>query len=52
VEEPAEKSWVSVTTMRGGERGARETRGDSVAKLSKPLGLTFDEVWVLQRRRR
>ncbi len=52
VEELAEKSGVSVTTIRGVERGAREARGDTVAKLGKPLGLAFDEVWALQRRRR
>ena len=52
VEELAEKSGVSVTTIRSVERGAREARGDTVARLAKPLGLTFDEVWVLQRRRR
>jgi len=33
------------------ERGTREARGDTVAKLAKPLGLTFDDVWRLQRRR-
>ena len=51
VEELAEKSGVSATTLRVVERGAREARGDTVAKLAKPLGLTFDEVWELQRRR-
>jgi DNA-binding XRE family transcriptional regulator len=51
VEELAEKSGVSATTIRDVERGAREARGDTVAKLAKPLGLTFDEVWELQRRR-
>jgi transcriptional regulator with XRE-family HTH domain len=52
VEELAEKSGVSATTIRGVEGGAREARGGTVAKLAKPLGLTFDEVWALQRRRR
>jgi transcriptional regulator with XRE-family HTH domain len=52
VEELAEKSGVSATTIRDVERGAREARGDTVAKLARPLGLTFDEVWALQRRRR
>jgi transcriptional regulator with XRE-family HTH domain len=52
VEELAEKSGVSATTIRGVEGGAQEARGDTVAKLAKPLGLTFDEVWALQRRRR
>ena len=52
VEGLAEKSGVSVTTIRGVERGAQEARGDTVAKLAKPLGLTFDEVWELQRRGR
>jgi len=51
VEELAEKSGVSATTIRDVERGAREARGDTVAKLAKPLRLTFDEVWELQRRR-
>jgi transcriptional regulator with XRE-family HTH domain len=51
VEELAEKSRVSATTIRDAELGAREARGDTVAKLAKPLGLTFDEVWELQRRR-
>ena len=51
VEELAEKSGVSATTIRVVERGAREARGDTVAKLAKPLRLTFDEVWALQRRR-
>jgi transcriptional regulator with XRE-family HTH domain len=52
VEELAEKSGVSATTIRVVERGAREVRGDTVAKLARPLGLTFEEVWGLQRRRR
>jgi len=52
VEELAEKSGVSATTIRVVERGAREVRGDTVAKLARPLGLTFDEVWALQRRGR
>ncbi len=51
VEGLAEKSGVSASTIRGVERGAREARMDTVAKLAKPLGLTFDEVWRLQRRR-
>jgi XRE family transcriptional regulator, fatty acid utilization regulator len=51
VEELVEKSGVSATTIRDVERGAQEARGDTVAKLAKPLGLTFDEVWRLQRRR-
>ncbi len=50
VEELAEKSGVSATTIRDVERGTREARMDTVAKLAKPLGLTFDEVWRLQRR--
>ena len=52
VVELAQKSGVSVTTIRDVERGAREARWDTVAKFAKPLGLTFDEVWELQRRRR
>jgi transcriptional regulator with XRE-family HTH domain len=51
VEELAEKSGISATTIRVVERGAREARGDTVARLAKPLGLTFDEVWRLQKRR-
>ena len=50
VEELAEKSGISVTTVRAVERGAREARRDTIAKLAKPLGLTFDDVWRLQRR--
>ena len=52
VEELAEKSGISATTIRVVERGAREARGDTVAKIAKPLGLAFHEVWELQRRRR
>lgn len=51
VEELAQKSGVSVTTIRVVERGAREPSGDTVARLARPLGLTFDEVWRLQRGR-
>jgi transcriptional regulator with XRE-family HTH domain len=51
VEELAEKSGISATTIRVVERGGREPRGDTVARLAKPLGLTFDEVWRLQNRR-
>jgi transcriptional regulator with XRE-family HTH domain len=51
VEQLAEKSGVSATTIRDVERGAREARGDTIAKLAKPMGLTFEEVWKLQRRR-
>jgi transcriptional regulator with XRE-family HTH domain len=51
VEGLAEKSGVSVTTIRNMERGVREPQMETVAKLGKPLGLTFDEVWGLQRRR-
>ena len=50
VEGLAEKSGVSASTIREVERGAREARMDTVAKLAKPLGLAFDEVWRLQRR--
>ncbi len=52
VVELAEKSGISATTIRAVEGGAREAHGGTVAKLAKPLGLTFDEVWGLQRRRR
>ncbi len=51
VEELAKKSGVSVTTIRVAERGPREPSGDTVARLTRPLGLTFDEVWRLQRGR-
>jgi transcriptional regulator with XRE-family HTH domain len=51
VEELAEKSEISVTTIRAVESGAREARMDTVAKLARALGLTYDEVWRLQRRR-
>lgn len=51
VEELAEQSRVSVTTIKDVERGRQEVRGDTIAKLAKPLGLAFDEVWRLQRRR-
>ena len=51
VEGLAEKSGVSATTIREVERGAREPRTDTIAKLGKPLGLAFDEVWRLQGRR-
>ena len=50
VEGLAEKSGVSATTIREVERGRREARMDTVARLAKPLGLTFGEVWRLQRR--
>jgi transcriptional regulator with XRE-family HTH domain len=50
VEELAEKSGISATTIRAVERGTWESRGDTVAKLARALGLTFDEVWRLQRR--
>lgn len=51
VEELAEKSGMSVTTIRAVERGTQEARGETVANLAKALGLSFDEVWRLQRRR-
>jgi XRE family transcriptional regulator, regulator of sulfur utilization len=51
VEELAEKSGISATTIRKVERGTQEARMETVAKLAKPLGLTFDKVWRLQRRR-
>jgi transcriptional regulator with XRE-family HTH domain len=50
VEELAKKSGISATTIRVVERGVRQARGDTIARLAKPLGLTFDEVWGLQRR--
>jgi transcriptional regulator with XRE-family HTH domain len=51
VEELAQKSGVSVTTIRVAERGPQKPSDDTVARLARPLGLTFDEVWRLQRRR-
>ncbi len=51
VEELAEKSGVSMTTIRVAERGKRAPSDDTVARLARPLGLTFNEVWRLQRRR-
>jgi transcriptional regulator with XRE-family HTH domain len=51
VGELAQKSGVSATTIRVAERGPREPSDDTVARLARPLGLTFDEVWGLQRRR-
>ena len=50
VEELAQKSGISATTIRVVERGGRSPRGDTVARLAKPLGLTFEEVWRLQKR--
>jgi transcriptional regulator with XRE-family HTH domain len=50
VEKLAERSGVSVTTIRVAERGQRAPSDDTVARLARPLGLTFDEVWRLQRR--
>jgi transcriptional regulator with XRE-family HTH domain len=50
VEELAKKSGISATTIRVVERGGRQARGDTIARLAKPLGLTFDEVWRLQKR--
>ena len=50
VEELAERSKISATTIRAVERGTQEARGDTVAKLARPLGLAFDDVWRLQRR--
>ena len=51
VEELAERSGVSITTIRVAERGPRDPSDDTVARLARPLGLTFDEVWAIQRRR-
>ena len=51
VEDLAEKSGMSVTTIKAVESGTREARGETVANLAKALGLSFDEVWRLQRRR-
>jgi transcriptional regulator with XRE-family HTH domain len=51
VEELSKRSGISATTIRALERGSREARGDTVAKLGRPLGLAFDVVWRLQGRR-
>lgn len=51
VEGLAERSGVSVSTIREVELGTREARMATVARIAKPLGLTFDEAWRLQRRR-
>ena len=51
MEELAERSGVSITTIRVAERGPRDPSDDTVAKLARPLGLTFEEVWRLQRGR-
>ena len=51
VGELAEKSGISAATIRAAERGTRRVRWNTVAKIARPLGLTFDEVWRLQRRR-
>jgi transcriptional regulator with XRE-family HTH domain len=49
VEELAEKSGISATIIRVVEHETRSPRGDTIARLAKPLGLTFDEVWRLQK---
>ena len=49
IEQLAEKSGISATTIRVVERGGRQARGETIARLAKPLGLTFDEVWRLQK---
>ena len=51
IEELAEKSGVAASTIRETERGESTPRTDTIARLGKPLGLTFAEVWSLQRRR-
>ena len=51
IEELAQKSGVAALTIRDTERGESTPRMDTIARLAKPLGLTFDEVWSLQRRR-
>jgi transcriptional regulator with XRE-family HTH domain len=51
IEELAQKSGVAALTIRDTERGESTPRMDTIAKLAKPLGLTFEEVWSLQRRR-
>ena len=51
IEELAQKSGVAALTIRDAERGESTPRMDTIARLAKPLGLTFDEVWSLQRRR-
>ncbi len=51
IEELADKSGVAASTIRETERGESTPRTDTIARLGKPLGLTFAEVWSLQRRR-
>ena len=51
IEELAQKSGVAALTIRDTERGESTPRMDTIARLAKPLGLTFDEVWSLQSRR-
>lgn len=51
VEELAEKSGVAASTIKEAEEGGRTPRKDTIARLAKPLGLTFEEVWSLQSRR-
>src|SRR5829696_2561288 len=51
IEELAQKSGVAALTIRDTERGESTPCMDTIARLAKPLGLTIDEVWSLQRRR-
>jgi transcriptional regulator with XRE-family HTH domain len=51
VEELAAESGVAARTIRDAEQGESTPRSDTIAKLAKPLGLTFEEVWSLQRKR-
>ncbi len=51
VEELADKSGVSVSTIRKIEGGSHTPLSETIARLARPLDLSFDEVWSLQRRR-
>jgi transcriptional regulator with XRE-family HTH domain len=51
VEELAERSGVAASTIKDAEQGESTPRTDTIARLARPLGLTFEEVWSLQGRR-
>ena len=51
VEELASESGVDARTIREAEERGRTPRMDTIARLAKPLGLTFAEAWSLQRSR-
>jgi DNA-binding XRE family transcriptional regulator len=47
VEELAKKSGVAAITIKDTEQGESRPRTGTIARLAKPLGLTFEEVWSL-----